>query len=101
AVQGLRAYRPRRREHKALAEAHAAVQEINDHSLAFDALGDQIDTETAEQVGEIGGIDVACDGDPLEQDIGAPPDEPETPPEQLAPPAPQGRDRVQRETGAP
>ena len=59
ALQGLGPHRPRRREQEALAEAHVVVEQIDHHALALDPLGDQVDAEAAEQVGEIGGMDVA------------------------------------------
>ena len=50
--------RPRRREQEALSEAHVIVEEIDDHALALDLLRDQVDTEAAQKIGQIGGMDV-------------------------------------------
>jgi len=68
ALQGFGAYRPRRREHKALAEAHAAFEQIDDRSFALDPLGDEIDAEARSKSR---GRPDACRSPPhrLEQDV--------------------------------
>ena len=54
----LRPQRPRRREQKALAEADVIIEQVDHRALALDLLGDQVDAEAAEQVGEVGGMDI-------------------------------------------
>ena len=58
-LQHLGAHRARRREQEALAEAHVVVEQVDHGALALDPLGDQVDAEAAEQVGEIRRMDVA------------------------------------------
>ena len=53
-------HRARRREQEALAEAHVVFEQIDDLRLGLDPLGDQADAEAAEQVGEVGGMDVGA-----------------------------------------
>ena len=68
ALQGLGAHRARRREQDALAEAHIVVEQIDDRAFVFDTVGDQIDAEAAEQIGEIGRMNVGRDqADAIEQ----------------------------------
>ena len=43
---------------KALAEANVVIEQIDDERLTLDTLGDQIDAEAAEQVGEIGRMEL-------------------------------------------
>src|SRR5262249_16955453 len=61
-LQGLRAYRPRLREQEALAVAHVVVEQIDHAAFALDLLSDQVDAEAADQIGEIGGMDVGRRG---------------------------------------
>ena len=57
-MRRLRPQRPRRREQEALAEPHVVIEQVDHRALALDPLGDQIDAEAAEQIGQIGGMDV-------------------------------------------
>ena len=52
--------RPRLREQEALAETHVVVEQVDHRALALDPLGDQIDAEAAEQVGQVGGVNVGA-----------------------------------------
>src|SRR5580700_7664680 len=54
ALQRFGAHRARWREQKALAEAHVVIEEIDHRAFSLDVLGDEIDAEAAEEVGEIG-----------------------------------------------
>ena len=62
AEQRFRAHRARLREQEALAETHVVFEQIDHLRLAFDPLGDQADAEPAEQVGQIGGMNVGAGG---------------------------------------
>src|SRR3569833_2831097 len=53
-----RPQRARRRKQEALAVAYVVVQQVNHRALALDPLGDEVDAETTEQVGEVGWVDV-------------------------------------------
>ncbi len=50
--------RPRRGKQEALPEPDVIVQQIDHGALALDPLGNQVDTEAAEQVGKIRGMDI-------------------------------------------
>ena len=52
------AHRPRRREQEALAEADIVIEQIDHHRFGLDPFGDQADAEAAEQIGQIGGMNV-------------------------------------------
>jgi len=54
----LRPQRSRRREQKALAEPDVVIEQVNHGALALDPFGDQVDAVAAEQIGEVGGMDV-------------------------------------------
>ena len=58
ALQRFGAHRPRRREQEALTEADVVIEQVDHHRFAFDLLGDQVDAETAEEIGQVGGVDV-------------------------------------------
>ena len=60
AAQRLRPHRARLREQEALAEANVVFEQIDHLRLALDPLGDQADAEPAEQVGQVGGMDVGA-----------------------------------------
>src|SRR5262249_49949972 len=101
ALQRFRAHRPRRREQEALPEADVVIQEIDDGALALDLLGEEVDAEAAEQVGEVGGMDVAGDAaEPVEQEIGLDLDEAEAAGRKLARLEAQVGHVVERETEA-
>src|SRR5580692_1021587 len=57
-LQRLGAHRTRRREQHALAETDIKVEQIDNGAFAFDMVGDQIDAEAAEEVGEIGRVNI-------------------------------------------
>src|ERR1700683_3151377 len=57
-LQRFGAYWPRRREQISLAKRHAGLEYIGRNVFGLDALGDQIDTKTAEHAGEIGRISI-------------------------------------------
>jgi len=56
----LRPQRSRRREQKALAEPDVVIEQVNHGALALDPFGDQVDAVAAEQIGEVGGMDVVA-----------------------------------------
>ena len=61
-LQRFGAHRTRRREQKALAETHIVVEQIDHRAFVLDPLGDQIDAETAEQIGKVGRMNVGRGG---------------------------------------
>jgi len=68
ALQRFGAHRTRRREQKALAEADVVVEQIDHRTFVLDTLGNEIDAVAAEQIGEVGGVDVVRNhADPVEQ----------------------------------
>src|SRR5271166_4245964 len=69
-LQRLPAHRTRRREQGTLSKADVVIEKIDDAPLMLDPVDDQIDAETAEQIGEAGGMDIGGSGpNRLEQHI--------------------------------
>src|SRR5207302_1144748 len=95
-LQGLGAYRPRRREQESLAEFHVEIEQIDHRALAFDLLGDEADAETAEQVGEVARVDIGGSA-PVEDEACRQLEETKAAARQLARLKPQVRDIVHRE----
>src|SRR6516165_7063505 len=54
----LGAHRTRRGEQEALAEADIIVEQVDHRAFALDTLGNQVDAEAAEQIGEGSGMNV-------------------------------------------
>ena len=46
------------REQESLAETHVVIEQVDHRAFAFDPLGDQVDAEAAEQIRQVGGLDV-------------------------------------------
>ena len=59
---GFRTQWPGGGEQKALAEPYVVIEQIDHRALALDPLGDQIDAEAAEQIGQVGGVNIGCRG---------------------------------------
>jgi EAL domain-containing protein (putative c-di-GMP-specific phosphodiesterase class I) len=61
-LQRFGAHRTRRREQEALPEADIIFEQVNHHIFVFDALGDEVDAGTRQQIREIFRMDVALRG---------------------------------------
>src|SRR5271165_986520 len=100
-LQRLAAHRTRRREQGTLSIADIVIEKIDDASLMLDPVGDQIDTETAEQIREAAGMDIGGIGpNRLEQHICMYLDVPEAALGKLARLEVQARDVIHRKSKA-